>query len=58
MAGFVAEMVGGGMLAIGLGFSIAIANGGWGFFAPSGKNLNEWVTSTFMPRSQAFVGLA
>jgi len=56
--GFVYEMIGGGMLAIGLGFSIAMANGGWGLLSPTGRTLNEWVSQTFMPGTQKWAGLA
>ena len=34
------------MLAITIGFSLAIANGVWGMFAPSGRTLEQWASDT------------
>lgn len=44
----VGSMGQGVMLGITVGLSIAVANGIWGFFAPSGRTLEQWTADTFL----------
>ena len=41
--GIVGSLGQGAMLAVTVGLSVAVANGIWGFFAPSGRNLEQYV---------------